>query len=203
MGGTHPGRNNCRKRGGRAGKRVQQKKKVEKLGEGIYNLSGKHLTREEIFTLDRGIKYAPKKGLNKFQTYVGIQTFIRKLNVMKYYVQNPMERVVMEGNHTELRNNSVFNPSIANNKYVDMFKRLGTAELEKLPIKKEYEHKNIEKGIELLEKRKDTVVCPADKGEVLRYYPQKRKYIVVCPADKGGVLRYYPQNSTSRKWIKY
>lgn len=91
--------------------------------------------------MDKGIKYAPKKGLNKFETYIGIQKCIRKLNVKKYYAQNPVERAAIEGNFTELRNKSVFNHKIVNNKYVDLLKRLVTTELEQLPIKKVYEQR--------------------------------------------------------------
>lgn len=45
-GGFHPGNKKYRKRGGRAGRRIQQKKKTGRLGKGIYNISGMNLTRE-------------------------------------------------------------------------------------------------------------------------------------------------------------
>lgn len=158
MGGTHPRNKKFRKRGRRARRRIQQKKKKGKLGEGIFNISGKQLSREEILTLDKGIKFAPKRGLNKFETYIGVQKFIRKLNVKKYYALNPIERLAMENNTTGLKNNSVFNPHIANNKYVDLFKRLVTTELEQLPVKKVYEHRDLKRGIESLDKRTDIVI---------------------------------------------
>lgn len=55
-----------RKRGVQAGRSLQQKKKG-RIEERIYNLSGTTLTREEVLTLYQGIKYAPRKGLNKFE----------------------------------------------------------------------------------------------------------------------------------------
>lgn len=128
------------------------------------------LSREEILTLDKGIKFAPKKGLNKFETYIGVQKFIRKLNIKKYYALNPVERTTMEIQTIGLKNNSVFNPHIANNKYVDLFKRLVTTELDQLPTKKVYEHRDLRKGIELLGNRTDIVIRPADKGGRLWYY---------------------------------
>lgn len=115
-------------------------------------------------TLDKGIKFAPKKGLNKFETYVGVQKFIRKLNIKKYYALNPVEKMVINNKFTNLRNNSVFNPHVANNKYVDLFKKLVTTELEQLPIKRAYEHRDFKKGLSALEKRDDIVIRPADKG---------------------------------------
>lgn len=122
------------------------------------------MSREELLVLDKGIKFAPKKGLNKFETYVGVQKFIRKLNLKKYYALNPVEKAIRNTNHTSLKNNSVFNPYIANNKYVDLFKKLVTSELEQLPVKKVYEQKDFKKGMKTLEKRTDIVIRPADKG---------------------------------------
>lgn len=102
--------------------------------------------------------------MNKFETYIGIQKFVRKLNIKKYYAQNPVEKMAMDNRFTPLRNNSVFNPHIANNKYIDLFKKLVTTELEQLPVKKIHEQKDIKKGLRSLEKRKDIVIRPADKG---------------------------------------
>lgn len=59
-------------------------------GEGIFNLSGQALTHEKIGVLDKGLKYAPTKNLDKFQNYIGIQKFVRKLNITKYTVGNPL-----------------------------------------------------------------------------------------------------------------
>lgn len=134
-------------------------------------MSGATLSKEEILTLDKGIKFAPKKGLNKFETYVGLQKFIRKLNIKKYYAINPIERAITNNSFTNLRNNSVFNPHITNNKYVDLFKKLVTSELERLPIKKVYESIDLRKGLESLEGRTDIVIRPADKGGGLLSYP--------------------------------
>lgn len=127
-------------------------------------MSGKDLSREEILTLDRGIKFAPKKGLNKFEIYIGVQKLIRKLNIKKYYALNPVERTAVSNKFTNLRNNSVFNPHIANNRYVDLFKKLVITELEQLPIKKAYEHRDLKKGLDSLERRTDIIIRPADKG---------------------------------------
>lgn len=91
-----------------------------------------------------------------------------------YYALNPVERTTMDNNFTSLRNNSVFNSHITNNKYVDIFKKLVTNELEQLPIKKVYESRDLRKGIETLESRTDIVIRPEDKGGVLLSYPWNR-----------------------------
>lgn len=49
------------------------------IGNGIINISGIDLSQEKIRTLDRGLKFAPKKNFNKFNAYVDIQEFTRKL----------------------------------------------------------------------------------------------------------------------------
>lgn len=67
------------KRGCRAGTRIQKEKRV--IGEGVFNLSGKELTTEEMAVLDKGLKHAPIKNLNKFDTYIGIQKYMRKINI--------------------------------------------------------------------------------------------------------------------------
>lgn len=38
------------------------------VGEGVFNLSGKEITTEELAMLDKGLKHAPIKNLNKFDT---------------------------------------------------------------------------------------------------------------------------------------
>lgn len=56
----------------------------------MFNLSGKDLAKEELQVLDKGLKYAPKRNFDKFQTYIGLQKYVRKLNIKKYILGNPM-----------------------------------------------------------------------------------------------------------------
>lgn len=85
-------------------------------------------------------------GLNTFDTYVNVHKFIRKLHMKKYYVQNPMETTHIQGDNTLLRNKSVFNPTInptiTNNRSIDMFKKCVIAELDTLPITEVYEQRD-------------------------------------------------------------
>lgn len=66
--------------------------------------------------------------------------------------------------YTQLRIRSTFNPKIQNNRHVDMFKKLLTKDLEMLNIKKPIGQGHIKEGVKTLEKRKDLVIRPADKG---------------------------------------
>lgn len=137
-------------------------------GEGIFNLSGKPLTQEEIGVLDKGLKYAPVKNLDKFETYIQIQKYVRTLNIKKYIASNPFKkRAPVENSdvvHSSLRNKSIFNPPVNNNKHVDVFKKAVFQELKDLKIKKSVGPKYIKCGINKLIKRKDIVIRPADKG---------------------------------------
>lgn len=49
------------------------------------NISGVELTENEIRVLDKGLKFAPKKNLNKFNTYIDINKFARSLHIKKIY----------------------------------------------------------------------------------------------------------------------
>lgn len=63
-----------------------------------------------------------------------------------------------------LRNNSTFNPQVANNQHIEVFKKLVLQDLELLTPKKISDPIHIKKGIKTLTERKDIVIRPADKG---------------------------------------
>lgn len=49
-------------------------------------------TKTEVLgVLDKGLKYAPIKNLNKFDTYIGIQKYVRKIKIKKNILSNPQE----------------------------------------------------------------------------------------------------------------
>lgn len=105
------------KRGNRAGKRLKKKKRT--LGENVVNLSGIELTTEQLAVLDKGLKHAPVRNLNKFETYIGIQKYIRKIYIKKYILNNPFQKqnVSIEPStkpvHSALQNNLVYNPQVS------------------------------------------------------------------------------------------
>lgn len=53
-------------------------------------MSKVELKAEEISTLSKGLKYAPKVKLNTFQSFIEIQKFTKQLNLKKYFAQNPI-----------------------------------------------------------------------------------------------------------------
>lgn len=83
--GTHIQEYRKRKqaRGRRGGKK---KKKASKLlGQGIFNLSNVQFTQDELGVLELGLKYAPDKPLDKFEAYIDLQKFLRKLYIKKTF----------------------------------------------------------------------------------------------------------------------
>lgn len=110
--GTHsqPHRKRRQTRGRRGGRKKKKTKKL--LGQGIFNLSHIQFTQEELEVLELGLKYAPDKPLDKFEAYIDLQKFLRKLNIKKYFAMNPGEvtRDSSDYTHTNLKNNSIFNP---------------------------------------------------------------------------------------------
>lgn len=61
---------------------------------GIFNFSGVELTEDEQRFLSRGLKYAPPRRLSKFYTFVDVQKYIRKINIKRYLISNPIKNRV-------------------------------------------------------------------------------------------------------------
>lgn len=66
--------------------------------------------------------------------------------------------------HSSLRNKSIFNHPVNNNKYVDVFEQVVLEDLKTLKIKKREEPNFVKSGIRKLTKRKDIVIRSADEG---------------------------------------
>lgn len=144
-------------RGCRRGRRFQKVKTP--LGPGIFNLSGTPLTTDETLVLDRSLKFAPIRNLNKFQAYINIQKYIRNLNIKKYFLSNPAQRITPQlditSRHSNLRNRSVFNPLCSDNRHLEVFRNMVCHDLDQLKIKKARDSQAIKRGISSLEQRKD------------------------------------------------
>lgn len=128
------------------------------------------LTQEEIKVLDKGLKFAPIKNINKFNAYVDINKFIRSLNIKKYMLNNTgvgRGTKIPDNNgiqYSNLKNKSLFNPPPGNEGHIEVFKKLVLKDLQELKIKKVYNPGDIKNGIKKLEARKDIVIRQADKG---------------------------------------
>lgn len=154
-------------RGRRGGRQVQKGKTP--VGAGIYNLSGKPFNDDEIRVLDRGLKYAPTRNLNKFHTYINLQKYIQNVSIKNFFLSNPVTRTATIpekatlSHHSNLRNKSVFNPANADTKHLDVFRNIVMKGLELLKVRAK-DSSSIKKGIDSLMNRKDSVIRPADKG---------------------------------------
>ncbi|PIO11720.1 hypothetical protein AB205_0093780 [Aquarana catesbeiana] len=153
-----------RTRGKRGG---AKKKKARVLGGGIFNLSEATFNEEEMKTLDLGLKYAPEKCLDPFEAYIDLQKFIRKLNIRKFFAMKGENKLLMEKEapiykHSQLKNNSVFNPNTQQNESLTTFKKMVEQDIRKLKPKKV--KAKIWKTINEIEKKKNIIIRPADKG---------------------------------------
>ena len=163
----HPAPNRkIRKRGSRGGTR--QKKTQGQLTDGIYNLAGVELSKAELTVLSQGMKFAPSKNINKFDVFVDVEKYVRKLNIKKHFSQHNSitpHLEITEYQHTNLKNNSTFNPKKGTHHHVEVFENMVQEEIKDLEVKG---HNNtnslIREGIKQLESNRDIVVRPADKG---------------------------------------
>lgn len=89
----------------------------------------------------------------------------------KYFLANPSRTVASTtSDHSGLWNKSVFNPLNTDNKCMNVFKNMVMKDLDSLRIKKVQDPLFIKRGIESLEKRKDIVIRPTDKGGGGNYF---------------------------------
>lgn len=148
-------------RGRRRGK--NKKKKMRILGKGIYNLSDVQFSKEELEVLDLGLKFAPDKPLDKFEVYIDLQKFMRKLNIKKHFAMNTDNRIKENSEYiqTNLRNNSIFNLKMQGNQCMGAFKKIVEDDLRDLE-KKNRKTKNIWRTIKQIGKKHEVVIRPAD-----------------------------------------
>lgn len=106
--------------------------------------------------------------MNKFDTFIDIHKYIRKLSVKRHYLSKAGERnfISYQPNaHTStgLRNASMFNPPLASNSKVGIFRDLVLQELEAKKIWCQPQG-DLLRGVRSLCDNKDLVIRPADKG---------------------------------------
>lgn len=119
--------------------------------------------------LDLGLKFAPQKKIDKFEVFIDLQKFIRKLKIKKHYALNNKITPTVEPSgfaHKKLKNNSIFNPKVPGDQCIGAFKRMVESDLAKLNTKSS-RNSQIWKTIKEIGKRKDIVIRLADKGEGL------------------------------------
>lgn len=121
-------------------------------------------------TLNKGLKYAPKKPLNKFQMFLDVQKYIRKLSIKHYFLSNPIEKNYSRigeqpSKGTGLKNASLFNPPGKLAPSLSVFKDLVLHDLLQVNFKKGHSE-SVKEGVAFLCQRKELIIRPADKGGV-------------------------------------
>uniref|UniRef100_A0A8C5Q3U3 Reverse transcriptase domain-containing protein n=1 Tax=Leptobrachium leishanense TaxID=445787 RepID=A0A8C5Q3U3_9ANUR len=161
-----------RKRGRRGGRlrlhqNLREKRKV--LDQtGIYNLSTKVLTEAQIKVLKKGLKYAPTRNIDKFETYVDLQNFKKNLCLKKYFLRNPLARTapIEIYQHTKLKEKSNFYPRSMLSNEINAFEQVVLKEIEGLKWSKNSSNLTKREYLALKELNQDNdiIIKPADKG---------------------------------------
>lgn len=115
-------------------------KKKERAGlGGIFNLSNAILSRKETNILHLGLKCGLKRPINKFDVFIDIHKYIRKVNMKKYFLNKnsqPVSAMASVPVDSGLRNKSLFNPVNGANQQIEVFTGLVIRDLEHLVPKK-------------------------------------------------------------------
>lgn len=115
--------------------------------------------------LDLGLKYAPEKSIDKFETYIDLKKFMRKLNLKKLFaINNSKTKEEPLYVQTTLKNNSTFNPPTSGNQSLGAFQKMVEDDLRKLENRNSHKSKNVWKTNKALGNRKEVIIRPADKG---------------------------------------
>ena len=127
-----------RQRGKQGGAR--KKKTKGQLDAGIFYLAGVSFSEDELRVLAQGLKFAPDKNIYKFQLFIDIEKYIRKLNIKKFFASrsftNPLGAGETGYQHSGLKNNSVFNPQKGTHHHIEVFKRLVQDKVKQIEVKK-------------------------------------------------------------------
>ena len=140
--------------------------------------------------MSHGLKYAPPHQLNKFETFIDVNKFIRKMNIKRHFILNPIGNgtqvihrippssirrsgvnsddvpptICAPIQHSNLRNASLFNPPGFVAPAIQVFKELVTKDLLSLKITKPRGVFPIQTNIKKICQRNEIVIRPADKG---------------------------------------
>lgn len=128
------------------------------------------LTDTEKLVLDKGLKFAPSRRLNKFQTYIDIHKFVRKLSIKRYISSNPIPDSQPPANsfrHSGLTNASLFNSPGALAPSLKVFRDVVLRDFDQVPINRVKTDREFVAGLDSLCEKKDLVIRPADKGGII------------------------------------
>lgn len=121
--------------------------------------------------LDKGLKFVPLKSLDKFQTYMDVHKFVRKLYIKRYLTVNPITSISNQSNsgylHSGLANASLFNPPGVLAPSLNVFRDVILRDLESLKVNKARNSKIMQEGLDSLCQNKDLVIRLADGGGIV------------------------------------
>lgn len=94
---------------------------------------------------------SPQKKLDKFHTFIYIHKYVRKVNIQRYLLTNPVtnhNRLDVSGPiHSELSNPSLFNPTVSVSQSISVFKELVLKDPNVLAIKKSQNNPHVKAGL--------------------------------------------------------
>lgn len=130
-------------------------------------LSNVALTHKETNILHLGLKCGLKRPISKFDVFVDVHKYMRKLNIKKYFLNKNANLVGISGSTSVavdrgLHNKLLFNPPNMVNQHLEMYKELVLRDLDHITPKKNVNPRHIQEGIEMLDKRKNIILLSKD-----------------------------------------
>lgn len=122
-------------------------KEKRSLTAGIFNLTNVSFNEEQLLILVKGLKFALAKFLDKFEAFIDLEKFARKLNVKLFFLKNIQNKLKKPFHspfiHTELRNKSALNPKGLSHRLIEVFKHMLQEDLKSIPYTRKRQVKQV------------------------------------------------------------
>uniref|UniRef100_A0A8C5WHF8 Reverse transcriptase domain-containing protein n=1 Tax=Leptobrachium leishanense TaxID=445787 RepID=A0A8C5WHF8_9ANUR len=162
--------------------------------------------------LNKGLKFAPTKKIDKFGVFVDLQKFKRSLCLKKYFLKDPVTRQVLGENdgwrHTELKKKSHFYPKHLISKEITTFETMVLDEMEKIqPMRSQNLTKEEKEALKELAEDTTITIKPADKGGGIvilnREDYDEESLRILNDRDVYQRIPYNPTEEIKKKFDKY
>uniref|UniRef100_A0A803JHQ6 Reverse transcriptase domain-containing protein n=1 Tax=Xenopus tropicalis TaxID=8364 RepID=A0A803JHQ6_XENTR len=165
----------------------------------IFNLSDRNLTNNETKVLNKGLKFAPSSGPNRFELYIDLHKFVRQLTLKRYRVlQKPGDptqevSIVNPINGFKCYTKTNFYPREAQGEHIRMYQKLVQQDFDDL-FKETHTFKNNlsygeRQALQSLMKDQNIVIKQADKGGGI-VIQNKQDYFVEADRILGDLDTY-------------
>ncbi|CAH2296446.1 Hypothetical predicted protein, partial [Pelobates cultripes] len=164
------------------GTAIQEEKKQEKNVEGIFNLTEQTLSAEQTEILSKGLKFAPTTDFNKFDFFIDVNHFIRRLSLKKFFFRKEQSAITLQNKnyvHIDLREKSTFFPKHMISDQMKAFEIIVMKEVDTITKTTMYQQnlsRREQKTLKGMEKDNNTIIKPADKGGGIVIF-EKDQYI--------------------------